>query len=95
MIAASWWQGMKETVQKCFVKAEFKWIETIGPWTTTYEEDNSEKVDDAWRQLWENTVAARVKTEDNERRARESLTDDGVIELIAVIDGVIASLFQL
>lgn len=51
MIAAPWWQGMKEIVQKFFAKAAFRQTKTIEPGTSTYSEDNSEEINDAWQQL--------------------------------------------
>lgn len=44
MIAALWWQGIKEKMEKCFAKADFKRTETTKSGIATYDEDNCQEI---------------------------------------------------
>lgn len=84
--------GGDRTIKKCFAKAEFKQTETTKPGTTTNDLDDSEKITDAWRKLWENNAVAKecavdeFATVDSKQHAHESFGDNSTILVTGSLD---------
>lgn len=93
MIAKSWRHGTKEMVQKCYAKAESKWIKTIERGAMMHDEHYSEEINDTWGKLWENFVVAgecsvdEFVTVDIDWSTHASLSNDEVVEVVQSMKG--------